>query len=319
MAEPFYADPDRNAARQAKKYEQAPRAGRQGDAQARAGPAVALVHRRHAAAGAPRCRPRPWTRGGRQRLPVLVAYNVPNRDCSQYSAGGAKRRTRAGSTASRKASAPARRGDPRARRARRPLRQAPARQPAQRRRPPGSSRRPDVYVDAGHSNWEPPRRWPSASRGRSATRTATRSTSPTSSAPRSSSPTAPERSPTRAHFVIDTSRNGRGPWHGREEWCNPPRRGLGARPTTSTGNPLVDAFLWVKAPGESDGECADGKDRRPAAGGRSTRSGSPGAPTRRSSAARAPSRGRTREPATCRRRAAAGRRPRPAGPAAGAR
>ena len=62
------------------------------------------------------------------------------------------------------------------------------------------------------------------------------------------------------HFVIDTSRNGRGPWHGIQEWCNPPKRGLGARPTTNTGDPLVDAFLWVKAPGESDGECADGKD-----------------------------------------------------------
>ena len=66
-----------------------------------------------------------------------------------------------------------------------------------------------------------------------------------------------------ARFVIDTSRNGRGPWHaprGKEDWCNPPGRGLGARPTTATGNPLVAAFLWVKAPGESDGQCADGND-----------------------------------------------------------
>jgi len=52
------------------------------------------------------------------------------------------------------------------------------------------------------------------------------------------------------HFVIDTSRNGSG---SNGEWCNPPGRSLGSKPTTSTGNSLVDAFLWIKAPGESDG------------------------------------------------------------------
>ncbi|GLW64105.1 glucanase [Actinomadura rubrobrunea] len=67
------------------------------------------------------------------------------------------------------------------------------------------------------------------------------------------------------HFVLDTSRNGRGPWTAPpgkypdpEEWCNPPGRGLGERPTTRTGNELVDAFLWVKRPGESDGQCTRG-------------------------------------------------------------
>ena len=59
-----------------------------------------------------------------------------------------------------------------------------------------------------------------------------------------------------AHFVVDTSRNGAGPLPG--EWCNPAGRALGARPTTDTGNPLVDAFLWVKRPGESDGTCNGG-------------------------------------------------------------
>ncbi|WP_277207522.1 glycoside hydrolase family 6 protein [Isoptericola croceus] len=67
------------------------------------------------------------------------------------------------------------------------------------------------------------------------------------------------------HFVIDTSRNGQGPWApptdvypDAETWCNPPNRGLGLRPTTDTGNELVDAFLWIKIPGESDGECFRG-------------------------------------------------------------
>jgi endoglucanase len=66
-----------------------------------------------------------------------------------------------------------------------------------------------------------------------------------------------------AHFVIDTSRNGWGPWTppaypDPQDWCNPPGRGVGLRPTADTGVPLLDAFLWVKIPGESDGECTRG-------------------------------------------------------------
>jgi endoglucanase len=64
-----------------------------------------------------------------------------------------------------------------------------------------------------------------------------------------------------AHFVVDTSRNGNGPaaiGAGDRHWCNPPGRRLGEVPTTRTGNPLVDAYLWVKRPGESDGACSGG-------------------------------------------------------------
>ncbi|MDQ1045858.1 glycoside hydrolase family 6 protein [Streptomyces sp. V4I2] len=62
-------------------------------------------------------------------------------------------------------------------------------------------------------------------------------------------------------FVIDTSRNGNGPYTGGnpdERWCNPPGRALGETPTTKTADPLVDAYVWVKRPGESDGECKGG-------------------------------------------------------------
>jgi endoglucanase len=77
-----------------------------------------------------------------------------------------------------------------------------------------------------------------------------------------------------AHFVVDTSRNGRGPpmtdIYGKTpynqpewvvsalataSWCNPPGMGVGLRPTTDTKIPLVDAFLWIKTVGESDGSC----------------------------------------------------------------
>jgi endoglucanase len=65
-------------------------------------------------------------------------------------------------------------------------------------------------------------------------------------------------------FVVDTSRNGRGPWTpsvsypDAQDWCNPPNRGLGLRATADTGVPLLDAYLWIKIPGESDGSCARG-------------------------------------------------------------
>ncbi|MFF7021193.1 glycoside hydrolase family 6 protein [Streptomyces klenkii] len=63
------------------------------------------------------------------------------------------------------------------------------------------------------------------------------------------------------HFVIDTSRNGNGPLNapGHEKaWCNPSGRALGTPPTTRTGDAKVDAYLWVKRPGESDGTCKGG-------------------------------------------------------------
>jgi endoglucanase len=78
----------------------------------------------------------------------------------------------------------------------------------------------------------------------------------------------------KAHFVVDTSRNGTGPSDMTKyaaapynqpasvitalqggNWCNPPGAGLGKRPTASTGVALADAYLWVKTVGESDGQC----------------------------------------------------------------
>jgi endoglucanase len=60
-----------------------------------------------------------------------------------------------------------------------------------------------------------------------------------------------------APFILDTSRNGNGQ-DPKLEWCNPPGRKLGKLPTLETGDPLIHAFLWLKRPGESDGECNGG-------------------------------------------------------------
>ncbi len=76
------------------------------------------------------------------------------------------------------------------------------------------------------------------------------------------------------HFLVDTSRNGQGPLNvsvyaaapynqpssvistlSGGSWCNPPARGLGTHPTANTGVSLLDAYLWVKTPGQSDGTC----------------------------------------------------------------
>ncbi len=65
-------------------------------------------------------------------------------------------------------------------------------------------------------------------------------------------------------FVIDTGRNGQGPWTPTaaypdpQTWCNAPGRGVGPRPSANTSTPLVDAYLWLKVPGESDGTCNRG-------------------------------------------------------------
>eukprot|EP00928_Gymnodinium_smaydae_P014039 TRINITY_DN15093_c0_g3_i2.p1 TRINITY_DN15093_c0_g3~~TRINITY_DN15093_c0_g3_i2.p1 ORF type:complete len:276 (-),score=38.20 TRINITY_DN15093_c0_g3_i2:266-1093(-) len=55
-------------------------------------------------------------------------------------------------------------------------------------------------------------------------------------------------------FVIDTGRNGAP--EKRENckaWCNPRGAGIGLAPTTKTADPRIDAYYWLKTPGESDG------------------------------------------------------------------
>jgi endoglucanase len=57
------------------------------------------------------------------------------------------------------------------------------------------------------------------------------------------------------HYVIDTGRDGNG---STREWCNPPGRALGTEPGFVDDGTGLDALLWVKPPGESDGECGGG-------------------------------------------------------------
>ncbi|KAK4120941.1 glycoside hydrolase family 6 protein [Parathielavia appendiculata] len=58
-----------------------------------------------------------------------------------------------------------------------------------------------------------------------------------------------------AHFIVDQGRSGKQPTGQTEwgHWCNAKGTGFGVRPTSNTGHSLVDAFVWVKPGGESDG------------------------------------------------------------------
>jgi len=56
------------------------------------------------------------------------------------------------------------------------------------------------------------------------------------------------------HYVIDTSRNG-GDHAVTGMQCNPSFASFGDTPTTKTNNLLNDGLLWIKIPWESDGQC----------------------------------------------------------------
>jgi len=62
-----------------------------------------------------------------------------------------------------------------------------------------------------------------------------------------------------SHYVIDTSRSGNG---STSVWCNPSGSAIGESPATVDDGTRLDALLWIKTPGESDGNCNGG----PAAG-----------------------------------------------------
>lgn len=205
-------------------------------------------------------------------LPVFVAYNIPGRDCGQYSKGGA-----GGAAAYRRWIGDFARGlagrsalvilEPDA------LAQLDCLPAAAQQERVGLIReavgqlkrqRAHVYIDAGHPNWKSAPVM--AERLRAAGVDAA-----DGFALNVSNHISTERNIAYGeqvskllggkHFIVDTSRSGH-PGDGDRGWCNPRGVAIGRTPTTNTGHPLVDAYLWIKVPGESDGECGGG----PAAG-----------------------------------------------------
>ncbi|MEU3728881.1 glycoside hydrolase family 6 protein [Streptomyces sp. NPDC033538] len=218
-------------------------------------------------------RVRAVTSGGAEagRVPVVVPYAIPDRDCGGHSQGGAPDldayddwidRFAAGlgsgdvivvlepdSVAQAECMSAGERADRFASLARagRVLKDA---NPNAR-----------VYFDAGHSGWHAPAK--QAGWLRQAGAASADSSDGIFSNVSNFHTTADEVTYDRAVLdalggppslgaVIDTSRNGNGaPADG--EWCDPAGREIGRAPTLSTGMGRVDAYLWVKLPGESDG------------------------------------------------------------------
>jgi len=267
---PLFVDPDAPAARTARAWRAAGRAGDAAKLERIArgpralwladwtgedpGPEVAAHLARARAAGA---------------LPVLVAYRLPDRDCGGESAGGAADAAAYRAWLDRLAAALTRPAavvvepdalaaldctDDPARRARTLALVRHAATVLSARR--GVA----VYLDAGHSGWQPPEVM--AERLERAGIARVRGFALNVSNHRR---TADELAYGRrlsaltggARFVVDTSRNGRGP-AADAAWCNAPGTGLGAAPTARTGEPRADALLWIKPPGESDGRCNGG-------------------------------------------------------------
>jgi endoglucanase len=218
----------------------------------------------------------------KKQLPVLVAYNVPDRDCGQFSAGGAGSageygqwiRAFAGGIKGRPAvvilepdavahtlegcAANAAERYTLINDAVTVLKAAGAR----------------VYVDAGHPDWIDDVKKLAGALERAGIAKADGFSLNVSNFVRTADNVSygdrlSDALGGKTRYVVDTSRNGAGPYtggstvNGGPSWCNPPGRALGEAPTLRTGRPRVDAFLWVKRPGESDGACRAGE---PAAG-----------------------------------------------------
>ena len=201
-------------------------------------------------------------------LPVLVAYNIPNRDCGLHSAGGA----RSGDSYRRWSQDFAR--GLRGRRAvvileqdalpsmdclplrLKDERMALMREAVQTLTAGGAA----VYIDAGNANWRQPGDMANLLRGAGIDRAQGFALNVSNFHNVQVNLAYGERLSRLVggkHFIIDTSRNGRGT-PVVPEWCNARNQALGRAPTTTTGHPLADAFLWVKMPGQSDGNCNGG-------------------------------------------------------------
>ncbi|MFF3373019.1 glycoside hydrolase family 6 protein [Streptomyces sp. NPDC002680] len=209
------------------------------------------------------------------RTTLFVAYNIPHRDCGQHSAGGAGDADAYRAWVERFADAL---GDSPALVVLEPDAVAhvvdgctPGEYHAEREQLLADAvarlkqqARTKVYLDAGNPDWideprklvEPLRR---AGVGRADGFALNVSNFQTDAATKTYGVRL-SRALDGKHFVVDSSRNGNGPLRGdsSDAWCNPPGRALGTRPTTRTGEPALDAYLWIKRPGESDGECRGG-------------------------------------------------------------
>jgi endoglucanase len=208
-----------------------------------------------------------------RRTPVFVVYAITNRDCGSYSAGGyAPREYRAfvdevarGLRGSRamvvlEPDALANLGACDTSATTGLMRYATRRL---------SSAGAWVYLDAGHSSWVPApqmaQRLKAAGVARArgfATNVSNFNRTPRELRyARAVVRELARRGVSGRRYVVDTSRNG-GHHRVSHGWCNPSSARLGRSPrivNTTNRRGTLDAYLWVKSPGESDGSCRAGQ------------------------------------------------------------
>lgn len=126
-----------------------------------------------------------------------------------------------------------------------------------------------VYLDAGHSSWQAPEVIASrlvssgvrGARGFAVNVSNFRPTAQETAYASAVQSALRSRGVTGRRYVVDTSRNGAATPPDAWDFCNPRAARIGRAPAVVNRSGL-DAYLWVKRPGESDGPCQDG----PAAG-----------------------------------------------------
>jgi endoglucanase len=200
-------------------------------------------------------------------IATFIAYNIPGRDCGQYSAGGANTKDEYLSWI-RKISAGL--GQNKAILVLEPdgiaLIDCLSNQGKYERLMTMSAAldilkansNTKVYLDAGHAGWINPEEMAGRLKTAGISKAAGFSLNVSNFMTTTDNTTYGEKisaAANGAHFIIDTSRNGSG---SNGEWCNPSGRSLGHTATFDTGNSKIDALLWLKRPGESDGNCNGG-------------------------------------------------------------
>lgn len=202
------------------------------------------------------------------KIPILIVYNIPNRDCGGLSAGGIQDhgayRAWIDQVAAGLQNRPALiilepdvlpimtnclSGSQQA--------EVRASMAYAGKKFRAASSQARVYFDIGHSNWLSPSE--AASRlvasdiANSADGIATNVSNYRSSSAEISfaKQVISATGISRLQAVIDTSRNGNGPLG--SEWCDPSGRAIGTPSTNVTGDAKIDAFVWAKPPGEADG------------------------------------------------------------------
>jgi endoglucanase len=207
-----------------------------------------------------------YVSGAGSAVPVLVAYGITNRDCGGASAGGAANLSvygtwitafarGIGSSAAVVILEP----DSLALQTCLSAADITARDNAlasavQAFR--GNAPNAKVYLDAGHSAWNSASDQASRLRNAGVANSAGIFTNvsnfnPTGNESNFAAAVLAAIGNPALHAVIDTSRNGNG---SNGQWCDPAGRAIGQSPARSVSS-TVDAYLWVKPPGEADG-CA---------------------------------------------------------------